>query len=77
MIEGLEPYYDLGSGNYLMYPWVSRLEKEQAPYSTPIFKDGNGIAIHGMALNLPMKLSVTKHEHSIKVTARPVELIPA
>ena len=34
----------LGSGSYLMYPWVNRLEK----YHKKEFEDGAGLPLHGL-----------------------------
>jgi hypothetical protein len=59
VIEAKEPFDDLGSGSYLMYPWVNRLEKPQAPYS-PQFIDGNGLPLHGIVVNTPMSISSIK-----------------
>jgi hypothetical protein len=37
----------LGSGSYLMYPWVNRIEENPFPGIKPPYHDQNGTALHG------------------------------
>ena len=50
VIQAQQPYEQLGSGSYLMYPWVNRLEERHALY-TPVFYDGAGLPLHGLVVN--------------------------
>lgn len=60
-----------------MYPWVNRLQKEQSLYQ-PVFKDGNGLPLHGVAVNTPVNISEERvgSKVVIKVTPLPENKVP-
>jgi len=43
----------LGDGSYLMFPWVNRIRDQNIDnfMVESIFKDGNGIPLHGLYAN--------------------------
>lgn len=50
-------YNGLGNSDYLMYPWVNRIEKVPYQVEHP-YNDGNGIPIHGLYVDSPRNISV-------------------
>ena len=55
VIQAQQPFADMGSGSFLMYPWVNRIEEAQ-PNLPPENYDGNGFPIHGMMVNTKKKI---------------------
>lgn len=47
----------LGAGNYLMYPWVNRVEKNPFTIESE-YKDGNNIPLHGLFVNNNREITV-------------------
>lgn len=52
----------LGSGSYLMYPWVNRLSKDSFTFDgrdytiEPVYRDNNGYSLHGFYASTPRKV---------------------
>jgi galactose mutarotase-like enzyme len=59
-----------GSGNFLMFPWVNRVEDNPFTVLSEYF-DGNVNPIHGLYVNDARHITVTPTEHGISV-----ELVP-
>lgn len=51
-------YKELSNGNYLMFPWVNRIEK--VPYANieHPYKDDNSLPIHGLYVDSPRNATV-------------------
>lgn len=44
---------DTGSGNFLLYPWVNRIEKSPFEDMDIPYKDAQGLPLHGFYVNEP------------------------
>jgi hypothetical protein len=50
-------YNGLGNADYLMFPWVNRIEKVPYQAEHP-YTDGNGLPIHGLYVDSPRNITV-------------------
>jgi galactose mutarotase-like enzyme len=64
----------LGSGCYLMYPWVNRIEKMPWADIEPSFTDDNKLPLHGMFVNEARTVEITvPAPGSLAITMRPIK----
>lgn len=64
----------LGSGCYLMYPWVNRIEKMPWADIEPSYTDGNQLPLHGMFVDEPRTVEITVPAlGSISIAMRPIK----
>jgi len=63
VIKALPTGKFLGSGSYLMYPWVNRLEK----YHKKAFEDAEGLPLHGLYASTKRSLARRASPDSIAV----------
>lgn len=84
IIEGTSnPDNFCDNGNFLMFPWNSRLQSNQISNKslfkkeftiTPIFKDHNNIALHGLVANAEREL-IKQDENLIKLKIKNIDSI--
>ena len=55
-----------------MFPWVNRIEKVPFPNVQHIYKDGNGIPLHGLYVDSPRKVQIS----TISADSIGIELTP-
>ncbi len=60
-----------GSGCFLMFPWVNRVETNPFLPVSSEYYDGNGLPLHGLYVNDQRDITVSPVEGAIKV-----ELVP-
>lgn len=66
------------AGNPFMYPWANRLEKDAVPFrdfqhsfqGAAVYRDGNGLPLHGLLLKSPYWETIATEEHVDSVMHR-------
>lgn len=65
----------LGSGSYLMFPWVNRVEKNPFLPVQGDYFDGNGLPLHGLYVDDQRDITISPFENGLKVELVPQKIV--